>query len=62
MAMISLEVLKNEAAKIVQKERYDKLRDTLTSQMRTVERARQVLANEELKLKDIEARIEEGSL
>ena len=55
-------MLKNEAAKIVQKERYDKLRDTLTSQMRTVERARQVLANEELKLKDIEARIEEGSL
>ena len=60
--MIDIKAVKEEAAKEFAKERQDKAKLALVRQMRVVEQARQALRAEELKLADIEAQIEDGTL
>lgn len=60
--MIDIKKVKEEAAKQIREETTKKATEQLVKQMRVVEVARQTLRAEEMKLKDIEAQIEDGTL
>ena len=60
--MIDIKAVKEEARKTIAEENTKKARDALVKQLRVVESAKQILRAEELKLKDIEAQIEDGTL
>ena len=60
--MIDIDAIKKEATKQINDEKTAKAKTALVAQMRVVERAREVLRGEEMKLKDIEAQILDGSL
>jgi hypothetical protein len=60
--MIDIKAVKEEARKAIAEESMKKARDALVRQLRVVESARQILRAEEMKLKDIETQIEDGTL
>jgi len=60
--MIDIKAVKEEARKAIAEETMKKARDALVRQLRVVESARQILRAEEMKLKDIETQIEDGTL
>jgi hypothetical protein len=60
--MIDIKAVKEEARKAIAEENTKKARDALVRQLRVVETARQILRAEEMKLKDIETQIEDGTL
>lgn len=62
MSMIDIKAVKAEAAKQISDERAAKAKSALVAQMRVVERAKEVLRAEEMKLADIEAQITDGTL
>lgn len=60
--MIDIKAVKAEASKMISEENTKKARDALVRQLRVVESAKQILRAEEMKLKDIEAQIADGTL
>jgi len=59
---IDLEAIKKKALEDFHAERVKKLTTLLTTQMRAVEQAKQILRAEEMKLKDLEAQINDGTV
>jgi hypothetical protein len=62
MSAIDIESVKKAARDQINKERTDLIKGKLIAQMRIVENAKQVLRGEELKLADLEAQVEDGTL
>lgn len=62
MSLIDIKAVKAEAEKEIRDATIKKAKDALVGQMRVVERAKQVLRGEELKLADIERQIADGTL
>lgn len=62
MSLIDVKAVEAEALKQLSDERAKKAKDTLVSQMRRVESAKDVLRAEELKLADLKAQIADGTL
>ena len=60
--MIDIKAVKEEARKAIAEESMKRARDALVRQLRVVDSARQILRAEEIKLKDIETQIEDGTL
>ena len=61
-ALFDIKAVKAEAEKEIRDAAVKKAKDALVNQMRVVERAKQVLRGEELKLADIERQIADGTL
>jgi len=62
MSIIDIAAVKSEALKQINDEAVKSAKETLVRQMRVVAAAEQVLRAEKVKLADIEARIEEGTI